>query len=38
VADAFCARLDRPGGVYGTLPPSVDHASILERATPSLPG
>ena len=38
VADAFCARLDRPSGVYGTLPSSVDHAAIVTRSRPSLPG
>lgn len=39
VADAFCAsRLDRPGGVYGTLPSSVNHAAIVARSTPRLPG
>ncbi len=38
-ADAFCAsRLDRPGGVYGTLPFSADHAAIVARSTPRLPG
>jgi putative acyl-CoA dehydrogenase len=37
VADAFCAsRLDRPGGVYGTLPPSLDHAAIADRHRPRL--
>jgi putative acyl-CoA dehydrogenase len=37
VADAFCAsRLDRPGGVYGTLPPSLEHAAIAERHRPRL--
>jgi putative acyl-CoA dehydrogenase len=36
VADAFCARLERPGGVYGTLPASVDHAAIVARSTPRL--
>jgi putative acyl-CoA dehydrogenase len=34
VADAFCARLERPGGVYGTLPAAVDHAAIVARSTP----
>ena len=38
VADAFCARLERPGGVYGTLPSSVDHAAIVARSTPRLDG
>jgi putative acyl-CoA dehydrogenase len=38
VADAFCARLERPGGVFGTLPASVDHAAIVARSTPHLPG
>ena len=38
VADAFCARLERPGGVYGTLPSSVDHAAIVARSTPHLDG
>ena len=38
VADAFCAsRLDRPGGVFGTLPSSVEHAAIVARSTPRLP-
>jgi putative acyl-CoA dehydrogenase len=33
VADAFCAgRLGEGGRAYGTLPPSVDAAPILERA------
>jgi len=33
VADAFCAgRLGDGGRVYGTLPPSVDAAAIVERA------
>jgi putative acyl-CoA dehydrogenase len=33
VADAYCAgRLGEGGRVYGTLPPSVDSAAILERA------
>jgi putative acyl-CoA dehydrogenase len=33
VADAFCAgRLGGGGRVYGTLPPSVDAAAIVERA------
>ena len=36
VADAFCAtRLGGDGGlVYGTLPPGVDTAAILDRARP----
>ena len=35
VADAFCSsRLDRPGGVYGTLPPGPDLAAIVERHRP----
>jgi putative acyl-CoA dehydrogenase len=33
VADAFCAgRLGAGGRAYGTLPPSVDVAAVLERA------
>jgi putative acyl-CoA dehydrogenase len=37
VADAFCAsRLAAPGGVYGTLPPNLDLAAIVERHRPSL--
>ena len=37
VADAFCAsRLDRPGGVFGTLPSSLDLGAIVERHRPSL--
>jgi putative acyl-CoA dehydrogenase len=37
VADAFCAsRLDRPGGVFGTLPSSLDVGAIVERHRPSL--
>ena len=37
VADAFCAsRLDRPGGVYGTLPAGLDFAAIVERHRPRL--
>jgi len=38
VADAFCAsRLGGDwGSVYGTLPPSLDFASIIERVTPKL--
>ena len=37
VADAFCAsRLDRPGGVFGTLPASLDLEAIVERHRPSL--
>jgi putative acyl-CoA dehydrogenase len=36
VADAFCAsRLDRVGRAYGTLPPSVDAESIVDRALPA---
>jgi putative acyl-CoA dehydrogenase len=39
IADAFCAsRLDRPGGVYGTLPAGLDPAAIAERHRPLLPG
>jgi putative acyl-CoA dehydrogenase len=35
VADAFCAsRLDRPGGVHGTLPGGLDLAAITERHRP----
>lgn len=37
VADAFCAGLERPGSVYGTLPASVDHSAIVARSTPQLP-
>jgi putative acyl-CoA dehydrogenase len=38
VADAFCAsRLGGDwGNVYGTLPPSLDFASIIERVTPKV--
>ena len=37
--DAFCAsRLDRPGGVYGTLPAGLDLAAIAERHRPRLDG
>jgi putative acyl-CoA dehydrogenase len=38
VADAFCAsRLGRDwGNVYGTLPASLDFASIIERVTPKI--
>jgi putative acyl-CoA dehydrogenase len=38
VADAFCAsRLGGDwGNAYGTLPPSVDFASIVERVTPKI--
>ena len=37
VADAFCAsRLDRPGGVFGTLPASLDLEAIVERHRPQL--
>jgi putative acyl-CoA dehydrogenase len=36
VSDAFCAsRLEGVGRSYGTLPPSVDTAAILERALPA---
>lgn len=37
VADAFCAsRLDRDhGGAFGTLPPGLDFAAIIERAMPN---
>ena len=39
VADAFCAsRLDRPGGVYGTLPAGLELAAIAERHRPKLDG
>jgi putative acyl-CoA dehydrogenase len=39
VADAFCAsRLERPGGVYGTLPAGIDLARIVERHRPQLGG
>jgi putative acyl-CoA dehydrogenase len=35
VADAFCAsRLDRLGGVFGTLPASLDLGAIVERHRP----
>jgi putative acyl-CoA dehydrogenase len=37
VADAFCAsRLGEPGGVYGTLPPNLSLAAIVERHRPQL--
>ena len=37
VADAFCAsRLDRPGGVFGTLPSSLDLGAIVERHRPQI--
>jgi putative acyl-CoA dehydrogenase len=38
VADAFCAtRLGREGGrAYGTLPPGVDTAAVVERHRPQL--
>jgi putative acyl-CoA dehydrogenase len=38
VADAFCAsRLGGDwGNAYGTLPPSLDFASIIERVTPKI--
>ncbi len=36
VSDAFCAgRLGKQGLAYGTLPPSVDVDSLLERALPA---
>jgi putative acyl-CoA dehydrogenase len=39
VADAFCAsRLDRPSGIYGTLPAGLDLAAIAERHRPRLAG
>ena len=39
VAAAFCAsRLDRPGGVYGTLPTGLDLTAIAERQRPRLHG
>ena len=39
LAAAFCAsRLDRPGGVYGTLPSGLDLAAIAERHRPRLAG
>ena len=39
VADAFSAsRLDRPGGVFGTLPGGLDTAAIAERHRPRLDG
>ena len=39
VAAAFCAsRLDRPGGVYGTLPAGLDLTAIVERHRPRLHG
>jgi putative acyl-CoA dehydrogenase len=35
VADAYCAsRLDRPGGVHGTLPPGLALEAIVARHTP----
>ncbi len=35
VADAFCAsRLDRPGGVFGTLPGGLDLVAIVQRHRP----
>ena len=34
VADAYCERLERPGGVFGTLPAHLDHAAIVERHRP----
>jgi putative acyl-CoA dehydrogenase len=38
VADAFCAsRLGGDGGLaFGTLPPGLDHAAVVERARPPL--
>jgi putative acyl-CoA dehydrogenase len=37
VADAFCAsRLEGPGGVFGTLPASLDLGAIVERHRPVL--
>ena len=38
VADAFCAsRLDRDwGGAFGTLPPGLDLAPIIERSVPTV--
>jgi putative acyl-CoA dehydrogenase len=37
VADAFCAsRLAEPGGVFGTLPPNLPLAAIVERHRPVL--
>jgi putative acyl-CoA dehydrogenase len=39
VAAAFCAsRLDRPGGVFGTLPAGLDLPAIAERHRPRLHG
>ena len=39
VAAAFCAsRLDRPGGVFGTLPAGLDLTAIVERHRPRLHG
>ncbi|GAA3387257.1 acyl-CoA dehydrogenase family protein [Streptomyces roseoviridis] len=40
VADAFCAsRLDADWGIaFGTLPPGLDTAAIIERGTPVFPG
>jgi putative acyl-CoA dehydrogenase len=35
VADAYCARLDRPGGVFGTLPSTLDFGAIVERHRPA---
>jgi putative acyl-CoA dehydrogenase len=36
-AEAFCAsRLDRPGGVFGTLPSALDLDAIVERHRPCL--
>jgi putative acyl-CoA dehydrogenase len=39
VADAFCAsRLERPGGVHGTLPDGLDLTTIVERHRPAVAG
>ena len=39
VAAAFCAsRLDRPGGIFGTLPAGLDLTAIAERHRPRLHG
>ncbi|MDQ3066327.1 MAG: DNA alkylation response protein, partial [Actinomycetota bacterium] len=35
-AEAFCARLEHPGGVFGTLPSNLDHGAIVERHRPAL--
>ena len=38
-ADVYCAsRLDGHGGVYGTLPPGLDVATVVGRHTPRLDG